>query len=266
MRKHNILMAAQPWFRDWFNSPYYHLLYFDRNEAEAKAFIARLISRLHPAPGAAMLDIACGRGRHAAALADMGFDVTGIDISPAMIAEARTLERPNLQFFVHDMRLPFRVNYFDYAFNFFTSFGYFNTRREHEDALRTIANALKPGGTLVIDYLNTRFVEAHLVPRETREVDGVAFHITRWMDEQFFYKKIEIEDDRLQEPIEHTEKVSKFTLGDFTEMFAYQGIQLQEIFGDYQLGPYQLHDSRRLVMIGRKVENRNSEFESKQPG
>jgi hypothetical protein len=86
------------------------------------------------------------------------------------------------------------------------------------------------------------------------------------MDEQYFYKKIEIEDDRLQEPIEHTEKVSKFTLGDFTEMLAYQGIQLQEIFGDYQLGPYQLHDSRRLIMVGRKVEGRNSEFGSKQPG
>ncbi len=266
MPKHNNLMAVQPWFRDWFNSPYYHLLYFERNESEAKAFIERLISHLRPRAGAWMLDVACGRGRHAAALADMGFDVTGIDISPGMIAEARSLERSNLQFFVHDMRLPFRINYFDYAFNFFTSFGYFNTRREHEDALRTIANALKPGGSLVIDYLNTRFVEAHLVPRETREVDGIAFHITRWMDEQFFYKKIEIEDEQLPEPMVHIEKVSKFTLGDFTEMLAYQGIQIQEVFGDYLLGPYQLHDSRRLIMVGRKVESRNSEFGSKQPG
>jgi SAM-dependent methyltransferase len=246
-------MAQQSWYRNWFNSPYYHLLYFERNEAEAKAFIERLIQFLHPPKGARMLDIACGRGRHSRALADMGFDVTGIDISTAMIEEARKLELDNLQFFVHDMRLPFRINYYDYAFNFFTSFGYFNTRREHEDALRTMANALQPEGTLVIDYLNTRFVEAHLMPRESREINGIRFHITRWMDEHFFFKKIEIEDEALPEPIIHTEKVSKFTLGDFTDMLAYQGIQLQEVFGDYHLGPYRLHESPRMVVVGRKV-------------
>jgi SAM-dependent methyltransferase len=250
-------MPQQPWFRDWFNSPYYHLLYFERNEAEAGDFIRRLIAHLRPAPGAWMLDIACGKGRHAQALADMGFEVTGIDISPAMIDEARKLERNNLQFFVHDMRLPFRVNYYDFAFNFFTSFGYFNTRREHEDALRTIANALRPGGRLVIDYLNTRYVEAHLQPRESKEINGIRFHITRWMDESYFYKRIEIEDEELPEPLEHTEKVSKFTLGDFTEMLAYQDIQVKEVFGDYQLGSFRLHESPRLLLIGEKQEDRH---------
>ena len=246
-------MAQQSWYRDWFNSPYYHLLYFERNESEARAFIERLIGYLHPPQGAWMLDIACGRGRHARALADMGYDVTGIDISPAMIGEAKKLELDNLQFFVHDMRLPFRINYYDFAFNFFTSFGYFNTRREHEDALRTIANALRPEGILVIDYLNTRFVETRLVPRESREINGIQFHITRWMDESFFYKKIEVEDETLPEPIIHTEKVSKFTLGDFTEMLAYQGLQVQEVFGDYHLGPYKLHESPRMVILAKKV-------------
>jgi SAM-dependent methyltransferase len=245
-------LAKQPWFKDWFNSPYYHLLYFDRNEAEAKAFLGRLIAWLKPPAGAWMLDIACGKGRHAQALADMGYDVTGIDVSPAMIEEARKLERNNLQFFVHDMRLPFRINYYDYAFNFFTSFGYFHTLREHEDALRTISNALRPEGCFVIDYLNVRHVEERLKPRETKVVDDVSFHITRWMDEQFFYKKIEIEDDQMEEPIIHTEKVNKFTLGDFTEMLAYQGIQVQEVFGDYELGAYQLKASPRLIIVGRK--------------
>jgi hypothetical protein len=72
------------------------------------------------------------------------------------------------------------------------------------------------------------------------------------MDEQFFYKKIEIEDDQMEEPIIHTEKVNKFTLGDFTEMLAYQGIQVQEVFGDYELGAYQLKASPRLIIVGRK--------------
>ena len=91
-------MTQQPWYRDWFNSPYYHLLYFDRNETEARVFINRLLEYLHPPASASMLDIACGKGRHALAMAEKGFQVTGIDISPAMIEEARKLEQDNLQF------------------------------------------------------------------------------------------------------------------------------------------------------------------------
>lgn len=248
-------MTQQPWYRDWFNSPYYHLLYFDRNESEAKVFINRLLDYLHPAPGGSMLDIACGKGRHALAMAEKGFQVTGIDISPAMIEEARKLEDDNLHFFVHDMRLPFRINYFNCVFNFFTSFGYFNTLREHENALRTMASALKPGGCLVIDYLNVHYSEDRLVHKEKKEMNGVVFHITRWMDEHYFYKKIEIEDETLEEPLEFMEKVSKFSLGDFNDMLAYQGIQLQEIFGDYQLGPYDLKKSPRMILLGRKKES-----------
>jgi SAM-dependent methyltransferase len=247
-------MAARSWYTDWFNSPYYHLLYFERNEQEAIAFIDRLIALLKTPPGCRMLDIACGRGRHALALARRGFDVTGIDISPTMVAEAAKLETENLHFYQHDMRLPFRINYFRYAFNFFTSFGYFSTRREHDDALRTISNALVPGGTLVIDYLNTHYVEQNLIPRETREIRGINFYINRWMDENYFYKKIEIEDPAMAEPLEFTEKVSKLRLGDFTEMLAYQGIQIRDVYGDYHLSDFNMYRSRRLIMVCRKKE------------
>ncbi len=247
-------MVQQPWFRDWFNSPYYHKLYFERNETEARAFMDRLVAMLKPADNARILDIACGRGRHSLAMAEKGFDVTGIDISPAMIEEAQKLEGDNLHFYVHDMRLPFRINYFDYVFNFFTSFGYFNTRREHEDALRTMSSALKPGGILVLDYLNVHYVEDHLVHKEKKEMNGVVFYITRWMDENHFFKKIEIEDETLAEPLEFTEKVSKFSLGDFNDMLSYHSIQIQEVYGDYTLGAYHLKQSPRLIVVGKKKE------------
>jgi SAM-dependent methyltransferase len=246
-------MSKLPWYKDWFNSPYYHLLYFERNEKEAAAFIEKLLARLQPVPGSKMLDVACGKGRHAKVLADKGFDVTGIDISPDMIAEAKKLENENLQFFLHDMRLPFWINYYHYAFNFFTSFGYFNTRRDHDDAIRTIANALRPGGTLVIDYLNVHYVENHLVHQDHKSIDGIDFYLTRWLDEESFFKKIEIEDEKLDEPLVFTEKVHKFTLGDFTDMLAYQGLQITEVFGDYQLSPYHLFQSPRAIMIARKI-------------
>ena len=134
-------------------------------------------------------------------LAAKGFDVTGIDLSTDSIIEARKHETDNLHFFVHDMRLPFWINYFDYAFNFFTSFGYFKTRREHENSIRTIAQSLKPNGIFVIDYLNVHYAEDHLVHKSEIEIDGVNFYITKWFDETHFYKKIIVEDDRFKRAV-----------------------------------------------------------------
>jgi SAM-dependent methyltransferase len=141
-------MPSTEWYKSWFNSPYYHKLYFERDEGEAKAFISKLIDHLKPAADSRMLDIACGKGRHSRILAGYGFNVSGFDISIDSINEAKQFESEHLQFYLHDMRLPFWVNYFDFAFNFFTSFGYFPTQREHDDAVRTIAASIKRGGVL----------------------------------------------------------------------------------------------------------------------
>ncbi len=54
----------QTWFKDWFNTPYYHQLYFKRDDKEAAAFIDKLIGYLKPPANAKMLDVACGKGRH----------------------------------------------------------------------------------------------------------------------------------------------------------------------------------------------------------
>ncbi|MBI5372886.1 MAG: methyltransferase domain-containing protein [Sphingobacteriales bacterium] len=245
-------MTATAWYKDWFNSSFYHKLYFDRDEIEAAAFINKLIGHLQPAAGSLMLDVACGKGRHSKILSSLGYRVTGIDISPDSIALAKESENDNLEFFVHDMRLPFRSNYFRYAFNFFTSFGYFRTRREHDDAIRTIAASLQPGGIFVIDYLNVHYAEDHLVPHETREISGTHYAIHRWDDETHFYKKITVTDPLLKQPVEYTEQVAKFSLGDFTDMLSYQGLQVQEVFGDYGFSAYDVRKSPRLILVARK--------------
>jgi 2-polyprenyl-3-methyl-5-hydroxy-6-metoxy-1,4-benzoquinol methylase len=246
-------MMTAAWFKDWFNSPYYHQLYFKRDETEAAAFINKLIEHLKPQPGTQMLDVACGKGRHSIQLAEKNFTVTGIDLSEDSIREAKEEESENLEFFVHDMRLPFRINYFDYAFNFFTSFGYFKTRREHDNAIRTIAQSIKPNGVFVMDYLNVHYAEDHLVHKSEKEIEDVNYYITKWFDEDHFYKKIVVEDENLEEPLEYTEKVAKFSLGDFTEMFAYQGLQIQEVFGDYMFSNYDVKKSPRMIMIAKKM-------------
>jgi Methylase involved in ubiquinone/menaquinone biosynthesis len=241
------------WFKDWFNSPYYHQLYFNRDDKEAAAFIDKLINYLKPIPASRMLDVACGKGRHSIQLAGKGFDVTGIDLSDDSINEALLSQTDTLHFYKHDMRLPFWINYFDYAFNFFTSFGYFNTRREHDNAIRTIAQSIKKDGIFAMDFLNVHYAEDHLIHQSEKEIDGINFIITKWFDETHFFKKITIEDESQEEPLTYTEKVAKFSLGDFTEMFAYQGMQIQEVFGDYDFGNYDVRRSPRMLMIAKKI-------------
>ncbi|MEN9686403.1 MAG: hypothetical protein RLZZ28_2189 [Bacteroidota bacterium] len=246
-------MPDKAWYKDWFNSHYYHLLYQHRDDQEAMEFIRQLIDYLNPEKGTAMIDIACGKGRHSKALADMGFDVTGIDLSAASIQEAKQEEEDRLHFFQHDMRLPFWINYFDYAFNFFTSFGYFKTRREHDNAIRTIAQSLKPGGIFVVDYLNVHHTEDQLEKLFSTTIDDITFHITKWHTEEHFFKQIQITDTAIKAPKHlYTERVAKFTLGDFTDMLAYQGMQVQEVFGDYHLGRYDVRKSPRMIIVARK--------------
>ena len=242
------------WYRDWFNSPYYHQLYFQRDEQEAANFIDALLLKLSPPANAMMLDVACGRGRHSIHLAAKGYLVTGTDISEDSIVEAKEFEKENLEFFVHDMRLPFRMNYYQYAFNLFTSFGFFRTRREHDNAIRTISQSLQTGGIFLIDYLNTHFAENHLQYKSEIKLGDVTFYITRWLDETHFYKKIVVEDEAtLEEPLEFTEKVAKFSLGDFNDMLAFYGLQIQEVFGSYQFEPYHVNNSPRLIILAKKT-------------
>ncbi|SRR5579871_21146 len=247
------MQLAQNWFRDWFNSPYYHQLYHYRDDNEANKFLNILISHLQAPQNAIMLDVACGRGRHAKALAAKGFDVTGIDIAPDSIAFAKQFESDHLHFYVHDMRLPFWINYYDYAFNFFTSFGYFRTEREHLNAIRTIAGALKENGVFVLDYINVDHVEKHLVPESKIEIDGVVFNIKRWFDEVHFYKRIMIEDSNINEHCEYTERIAKILPENFSVMFEKYGLHIQEMFGDYDLHEFDKKNSPRLIMVAKKM-------------
>lgn len=246
------MQAIKRWYKDWFNSPYYHLLYYKRDENEAAAFIDKLVKYINPAPGATMLDVACGKGRHSLYLAEKGFDVTGIDLSEESIEAAKKLEHDNLNFYQHDMRLPFRINYFDVVFNFFTSFGYFDCQRDNDNALHTMASALKHGGTLVLDYLNSEYVAEHLVPHEEKNVDGVHFSINREFENNKFLKEITINDEANNFHEKFTESVSAFTKDDFIKMFERQQLHIKSIFGDYAFHEYSPKDSSRLILIATK--------------
>ena len=104
-----------------------------------------------------------------------------------------------------------------------------------------------------MDYLNVHYAEDHMVHQSEKVIDGITFYITKWYDETHFYKKILIEDERLDAPLYFTEKVAKFSLGDFTDMFAYHGLQINEVFGDYTFSNYHVKNSPRLIMIAKKI-------------
>ncbi|MBK9337763.1 MAG: methyltransferase domain-containing protein [Lewinellaceae bacterium] len=168
---------SSEWFATWFDSPYYHILYQSHDDTEARHFIDKLLLALHLPPGVRILDLACGRGRHARYLAEKGFDVTGLDISAASIAFARHSEHERLAFFQHDMRHSFRINYFDAIVNIFTSFGYFDTDRDHLHTLANVSRGLRPGGLFLLDFFNAAWVRRHLVRYEQKSLDGIVFHV-----------------------------------------------------------------------------------------
>ena len=114
------------WYKSWFDTEYYNLLYQHRDNSEARIFIENLVKQIPHMESSKVLDLACGEGRHSNVLHDLGFEVTGIDISPNRIKAATSLTSDKLDFFIHDMQDVFRINYFDIVVNLFTSFGYFD--------------------------------------------------------------------------------------------------------------------------------------------
>jgi SAM-dependent methyltransferase len=239
-----------PWYQSWFDAPFYHLLYRERDENEAQKVIDKLLGTLDLAPGSRILDLACGKGRHAKYLSKLGFEVTGLDFSPSSIEFAKQFESETLSFFQHDMRLPFRINYYDAILNMFTSFGYFEKDRDHLRTLKWVAAGLKPGGKFLMDYLNAAYVRANLIEREEVERSGIHFAIERKVDERFVTKRVHFEAEGREWNFE--ERVRLYTASDFEQLFEAAGLLLQAVFGNYQLDVAPTHQADRLIMICQK--------------
>lgn len=244
-------MAQQEaWFSTWFDSPYYHILYSNRDEHDAREFIDNLLTLLHPKPHEKILDLACGKGRHSRYLNKKGYDVTGIDLSEKSIAYARQYENEHLHFDVHDMRQVYKPESFDFVLNLFTSFGYFENETENVVALCAAAKSLKFGGKLVIDFMNTNRTIEHLVAEETKVVQGVEFNIHRGVENGFIVKKINFNDDGLEHCYE--ERVRALRKEDFLEYFSMAQLRVIDIYGDYSLRHYEEATSDRMIFVLKK--------------
>ena len=238
------------WVGEWFGSPYYHILYKNRDSNEAKMFLDKLILHLGIRNEDKILDLACGKGRHAIYLNKKGLNVTGFDICRENVREARQHENEKLSFHVHDMQFVFRKNYFDYIFNFFTSFGYFDARIENENVVKAAADGLKTGGKLLIDFLNPYMVMHNLAPVEIKQVNGIQFHIVKKLENDMIIKDIRFTDQ--DKDFHFFEKVKAIGKPEFLEYFRNAKLDLLDIFGDYALNPYVPEQSERMIFLVQK--------------
>ena len=151
-----------------------------------------------PKPGARLLDLACGKGRHSRYLSEQGYDVTGVDlVGPAALPTPRQFGHAHLRFHrARYARCACPHGPFDLVLNLFTSFGYFEEEAQNVVALRNAAAALRPGGKLVIDFLNTDRAIRELVTHESKTVDGLDFRLYRHLHNDFIVKEIQFEDEQ----------------------------------------------------------------------
>ena len=237
---------TKDWYSSWFDTPFYHILYKHRDDKEAQAFMENLTSYLNIPKNSSILDLACGKGRHAVYLNSIGYDLTGIDLSEKSISFAKQFENDTLHFEVHDMREAYPKQ-FNAVFNLFTSFGFFDDDKDDLNTIKAIKANLKKDGVGVIDFLNADFIVNNLVKENTKIIDGIDFYLKRYVENGFIVKDISFEADG--KPYHYQELVKALTLNDFEKMFAEANIQLLDVFGDYKLNKFSKHSSERLIMI-----------------
>ena len=160
---------TKAWYASWFDTTYYHILYKDRDYAEAQSFMDNLTNYLNLPKNGKILDLACGKGRHSVYLNKLGYNVTGVDLSEHSINYAKQFENDSLRFDVHNMTKPYPET-FDAVFNLFTSFGYFENDDYNLRTIEAIKTELNAYGFGVIDFMNVNYVINNLVAEDTKSV------------------------------------------------------------------------------------------------
>lgn len=238
------------WFAEWFDTPYYHLLYKHRNFDEAALFISNLLNYLQPDKKAVLLDACCGKGRHALYMNKAGFSVDAFDLSENNIRLAQQNQTATLHFYKNDIRTPLFLNKYDVVFNLFTSFGYFENEADNISAIKALSDSIKPEGVLVMDFLNAHKTIDNMVEKEQKKVGELTFNIKRKVKNGFIVKQISFEDNGRKFKFE--ERVKALYENDFKKYFNLAGLKLFKTAGDYHLNDFNKTTSDRLILFAKK--------------
>jgi SAM-dependent methyltransferase len=236
-------------FNGWFGTRWYSMLYGHRDESDAVATALPIIGKLGLGTGDRMLDMGCGRGRHAGVFSRNGLSVTGIDLSAESLAEAAK-RVPEGHFEVFDIRKPYAQGCFDAVVCLFTCLGYSGDRRDDQRAVNAAASALRPQGAFVLDLLNGPWVCRHLVPEESMDICGIHFHIKRSIEHGNVVKRITVTENGRQCSFE--ERVHAWDVEEVKEMVLAAGLGLEELTDGSMTASFDPRGSDRIVAWTRK--------------
>ncbi len=250
-------MDTTPWYVDFFIQDYAqlyaHLLTPERTAKEV-AFLRRTLALQ---PGSRILDLCCGWGRHSIALATLGYQVAGLDLSPTHIQMARDeaqRQGVEVQFMQPDMRkVPFQ-EHFDAAINIFTAFGYLESDEEDQKVLQAVSTALKPGGRFFMDTINREWLVRNYQSRgwETTTPQGHLLLAERKLD--LFTSRIHVRNiiiDPAGSRRETGHVLRLYTLTEMAGMLRRAGLHLVQTFGGFDGEEYGI-DSRRMIILAQK--------------
>lgn len=233
------------WYQEWFGEEYLEL-YAHRDEAEARQQV-EFFQRACGGVRGAVLDLACGMGRHMAILQAAGYRPVGCDLSFTLLLNG-VQEYGRMPVARADMRhLPYCSGSFGGLVNFFTSFGYFSTEEENLQVVREMARVLSDGAVFLFDYLNVDRELNRLVQETVQKEERGSVSIQRWFDPQdrSFNKRITIGEKR------YLERVRGYDLGEISEMFQSSGLAIDAVYGDFAGASYEA-SSPRLILTGRR--------------
>ncbi len=247
------------WFEEWFRSDFYLKLYSHRDHEEAEACVD-LILRSVSFPGAgtdgtkiAALDLACGPGRHAIALAERDVIVTAVDLSPTLLAYARAeadAAGVDIRFLRSDMRAIEFAGEFDLVLQLFTSFGYFEDRSDDALVLERVRRALRAEGYYALDLINARRLRESLVPRSERRFQELTIVEERSIVEGRVEKTITIPAAD-GTPRRFVESVRLYEPEEIEGMLFDSGFSPVHWFGDYDGTPFDPASSERMLVVSR---------------
>jgi len=241
------------WYKDWFNSEDYLLVYKHRDSREAEILVKLIQKKLNLLASSYILDMACGAGRHSIAFAQKGYNVTAVDLSERLIHEAEKnaiQENVNVDFVQADIRDLKLNTQFDLIVNLFTSFGYFETDEENSIIIQKAFDLLKPGGYFVLDYLNKNYLEKNLVPLSTFSENGTAITQKRAIKDNRVEKEITIEKNKSVNKF--YESVRLYDFSELKDILERSGFRIFQSFGDFNGNIFERNSSPRLVIFAEK--------------